>query len=97
MENNLPFDDFIKTLRKTNRTLDFFVDWGKCVAHRDGFCLACKHLNSLLGVSPQDLLKKIAPLFDQHPQAFQILPLLLAIRDLLEIVLNPRKYHYKVI
>ncbi len=97
MENTLPFDDFIKTLRKTNRALDFFVDWGKCVAYRDSYYSTCKHLNSLLGVSPQDLLEKITQLFDQYPQAFQILPLLLAVRNPLEIVLNPRKYHYKVI
>ncbi|WP_240328768.1 type II restriction endonuclease [Helicobacter suis] len=27
----------MKTLRKTNRTLDFFVDWDKCIAHGDNF------------------------------------------------------------
>ncbi|BDR29036.1 hypothetical protein [Helicobacter suis] len=51
------------------------------LAEQENFYLACKHLSSLLEINPQDLLKKNAALFDQYPQAFQILPLLLAIRN----------------
>ncbi|WP_121022024.1 type II restriction endonuclease [Helicobacter vulpis] len=96
MKNTLPFVTFIQTLRKSNRTLDFFVAWDKCVAHRTQVRLACNHLNQLLGVRAQELPTKVMALFQECPQAFHVLPLLLAIRDPLEIVLSPTQQELRI-
>ncbi|CCB80832.1 type II restriction enzyme MjaIII [Helicobacter bizzozeronii CIII-1] len=91
MKNALPFDCFVKTLKKTNRTLDFFVDWQKCLEKRHALRVSLRVLNNLLGVSPTHLESKVQALFDQNPQAFQALPLLLAMRNAQEIVLTPKQ------
>ncbi|WP_104758006.1 type II restriction endonuclease [Helicobacter salomonis] len=89
MKNTLPFATFMQTLKKTNRALDFFVDWDKCLFRRDQVRLCLHHLNFLLGVKAQDLPQKVAFLFQEYPKAFQVLPLLLAVRNAQEIVLTP--------
>ncbi|BDQ27227.1 type II restriction endonuclease [Helicobacter heilmannii] len=79
MTNPVPFTEFLATLQKTNRTLDFFVDWQKCLENQDKIRICCNHLNLLLGVRAEDLFAKVHLLFQEYPRAFQILPLLLAI------------------
>ncbi|GMB90109.1 Type II restriction enzyme [Helicobacter ailurogastricus] len=86
MTNPTPFIDFLATLQKTNRSLDFFVDWQKCLNNREKTRIYANHLNSLLGVSAPDLAAKVAQLFKECPHAFTILPLLLAMRNPNEIV-----------
>ncbi|BCZ19415.1 Type II restriction enzyme [Helicobacter sp. NHP19-012] len=86
MTNPTPFTEFLATLQKTNRTLDFFVDWQKCLENRKKTRLYATHLNALLGVSALDLPAKVAQLFKDNQEAFSLLPLLLAIRNPKELV-----------
>lgn len=80
MKNQL-FDNFIASLQPTNRRLGFYVDWQKCLKHRDIISIALNHLNFLLGVPESKLQEKIAMLFNEYPKAFNVLPLVIAIRD----------------
>lgn len=86
MTNPVPFTEFLDTLQKTNRSLDFFVDWQKCLENRQKTRLYATHLNALLGVSVLDLPAKVAQIFQVHKEAFSLLPLLLAIRNPKELV-----------
>lgn len=81
MKNTLDFDAFIASLQPTNRTLGFYVDWEKCVANVDKIKISLNHLNFLIGAQEQQLQEKISILFNEYPKAFEVLPLLLAIRD----------------
>lgn len=81
MKNTLPFESFLSTLRATNRNLDFFVDWQKCLANKDKLSISLNHLNLLLGVSKENLQDKITLLFNEYAKAFDVLPLILAIRE----------------
>ncbi|WP_334088671.1 DpnII family type II restriction endonuclease, partial [Helicobacter typhlonius] len=40
MKNNLPFDEFLQSLQTSNRTLDFFVDWQKCLKNKNEISIA---------------------------------------------------------
>ncbi|WP_300742847.1 DpnII family type II restriction endonuclease, partial [Helicobacter typhlonius] len=40
MINTLPFDKFLQTLQTSNRTLDFFVDWQKCLKNKNEISIA---------------------------------------------------------
>ncbi|BEG57578.1 Type II restriction enzyme [Helicobacter sp. NHP21005] len=86
MTNPMPFTEFLDTLQKTNRTLGFFVEWQKCLNHREKARTHATHLNALLGVQAQDLPAKVAQIFQVHKEAFSLLPLLLAIRNPKELV-----------
>lgn len=81
MENTLPFETFLSTLRATNRDLGFFVDWQKCLANKDKLSISLNHLNLLLGVPKDSLQDKITLLFNEYAKAFDVLPLILAIRN----------------
>lgn len=88
MKNTLVFETFLSTLRATNRDLGFFVDWQKCLANKDKLSIALNHLNLLLGVSRDNLQDKITLLFNEYAKAFDVLPLILAIRNERELVLD---------
>lgn len=90
MKNTLPFDDFLQTLRATNRDLSFFVDWDKCLTNKDALRISLNHLNLLLGMEKEDLQEKINLLFSEYPKAFAALPLILAIRNERELVLDSK-------
>ncbi|EJB50230.1 putative type II site-specific deoxyribonuclease [Helicobacter pylori Hp H-16] len=49
MKNHLPFDTFLKSLKTSNRTLDFFTDWQKRLKNKNEISIALNHLNFLLG------------------------------------------------
>lgn len=55
MPNTLAFEEFLKTLQTTNRCLGFFVDWNKCLRHRDSISICLNHLNFLLGKSRDEM------------------------------------------
>lgn len=88
MKNTLAFETFLSTLRATNRNLGFFVDWQKCLAHKDKLSISLNHLNLLLGVPKDSLQDKITLLFDEYAKAFNVLPLILAIRNVRELTLD---------
>lgn len=88
MVNAVSFEVFMKTLRDTNRTLDFYVDWQKCLKNRDEITISLNHLNFLLGKTKEEIERGIITLFNSYPQAFKVLPILIAKRELSESVLS---------
>ncbi len=88
MINTLPFDKFLQTLQTSNRTLDFFVDWQKCLKNKNEISIALNHLNFLLGKDAEDLKICIKSLFEEYPKAFNVLNLLIAVRDGNDLVLD---------
>ena len=90
MKNQLDFEKFMKNLRHSNRNLKFFVDWDKCLTNKNSINIYLNHLNFLLGSEQKQLKEKIALLFREYPKAFSVLPLLLAIRNKKEIILDSK-------
>lgn len=90
MKNTLPFESFISTLKPTNRNLSFYVDWEKCLKNRDEITISLNHLNFLLGKNSKQMKEYISILFREYNKAFEVLPLLLAVRDCKEVVLDSK-------
>ncbi len=88
MKNHLPFDAFLKSLKTSNRTLDFFTDWQKCLKNKNKISIALNHLNFLLGKDTKELKNCIKTLFKEYPKAFNVLNILIAVRDKNDIVLD---------
>lgn len=86
MKNHLPFDTFLKSLKTSNRTLDFFTDWQKCLKNKDEISIALNHLNFLLGKDTKELKDCIKSLFKEYPKAFNVLNILIAVRNKDDIV-----------
>ena len=96
MKNQLDFDKFMKNLRRSNRDLKFFVNWNKCLTNKNSISIYLNHLNFLLGVERKQLKEKITLLFNEYPKAFNVLPLLLAIRNEKEIILDSRGFEISI-
>lgn len=77
--NNTTFCDFLSTLQTTNATLDFFVDFEKCLNNTRQISIKLNCLNYLLG--KKDLKSEIRELFSENPKCFEVLNLLIAVRD----------------
>ncbi len=88
MKNHLPFDTFLKSLKISNRTLDFFTDWQKCLKNKNEISIALNHLNFLLGKDTKELKNCIKSLFKEYPKAFNVLNILIAVRDKNDLVLD---------
>ncbi|GAA7736873.1 hypothetical protein HpBT0144_09720 [Helicobacter pylori] len=88
MKNHLPFDIFLQSLKISNRALGFFTDWQKCLKNRNEISIALNHLNFLLGKSVQELKSCVKSLFEEYPKAFNVLNILIAVRDKDEIALD---------
>ncbi len=88
MINTLPFNEFLQTLQTSNRTLEFFVDWQKCLKNKNEISISLNHLNFLLGKDKKELKTYIKQLFNEYPKAFNILNLLIAVRDRNDLVLD---------
>ncbi|WP_367748999.1 type II restriction endonuclease [Helicobacter pylori] len=94
MKNHLPFDTFLKSLKTSNRTLDFFTDWQKCFKNKNKISIALNHLNFLLGKDTKELKNCIKSLFKEYPKAFNVLNILIAVRDKDDIVLDANGNFY---
>ncbi|MGL2381937.1 type II restriction endonuclease [Helicobacter pylori] len=88
MKNHLPFGIFLQSLKISNRTLGFFVDWQKCLKNKNGISIALNHLNFLLGKDTKELKNCIKSLFKEYSKAFNVLNILIAVRDKNDIVLD---------
>ncbi len=88
MKNHLPFDIFLQSLKISNRALGFFTDWQKCPKNRNEISIALNHLNFLLGKGAQELKSCVKSLFKEYPKAFNVLNILIAVRDKDDIVLD---------
>lgn len=79
MKNKISFNDFLKTLQKTNATLDYFVNFKKCSTNIKKISAHLNQLNYLL--NKQDLKSEIEFLFNINKECFSVLNLLIAVRD----------------
>ncbi|GAA8177704.1 hypothetical protein HpBT138_00920 [Helicobacter pylori] len=81
MKNHLPFDIFLQSLKISNRTLGFFTDWQKCLKNKNEISIALNRLNFLLGKGVQELKSCVKSLFEEYPKAFNVLNILIAVRN----------------
>lgn len=73
------FQDFINQLAETNSTLSSFVDYNKIQNHVDKISIKLNQLNYLIG--KKDLKDSIVKLFNENPGTFDIIEILIAVRD----------------
>lgn len=73
------FEKFMSQLKVTNQTLDFFCDYGKIKQNVDNIKLSLNMLNSLIG--SENLQKSVATIWNRDKTAFEVLPILIAVRD----------------
>jgi len=73
------FQDFLNELTETNATLDFFVDFDKVNKNVRKIEVKLNQLNYLLGKS--DLLQSIKELYEENPNVFSVLNILVAVRE----------------
>lgn len=88
MKNKICFNKFLKSLKTSNRDLKFYVAWDKCLKNKDEISISLNHLNFLLGKDKSKLKKNINKLFKSYPKAFECLNILIATRDVKDIVFN---------
>lgn len=80
MTTNKPsFEEFLSTLQETNMTLEHFVDFEKCTNNLKKTSIKLNTLNYLLG--KKDLKKEIAVLFNENKSCFEVLNVLIAVRN----------------
>nr|MBP3724058.1 type II restriction endonuclease [Campylobacter sp.] len=77
--NNTNFNDFLNSLQKTNATLDYFTDFDKCSENVNKISMKLHSLNYLLG--KKNLKQAIDELFLDNPKCFEVLNLLIAVRN----------------
>ncbi len=94
MKNHLPFDTFLQSLKISNRALGFFVDWQKCLNDKNEISIALNYLNFLLGKSTQELKSCVKSLFEEYPKAFNVLNILIAVRNKDEVALDANGNFY---
>lgn len=94
--NILGFEKFLESLKQTNRSLKFYVDWKKCLNKCDEVAISLNCLNVLLGKNKMEIRNYIQKLFHEYNKPFEVLPLLLAVRDAREVVLNPQRDLIKI-
>ncbi|AXP09343.1 type II restriction endonuclease [Campylobacter hepaticus] len=81
MKNKLTFNGFIDKPQPTNTYLGFYIDWEKCLKNKDKIEMALNYLNLLLKAKKKQLQRKIKTLFKEYPKVFNILPLLITIKN----------------
>jgi len=73
------FELFLSQLTQTNATLDYFTDFKKAGENISKISIKLHQLNFLLG--KKDLQKAVSEIYTENPQAFEVLDILLAVRD----------------
>lgn len=79
MHTKIQFDNFMSQLQETNQTLDFFCDFNKIAANVADVEMSLNTLNYLIG--KDDLTKVINDIWQRDPKAFEVLGILIAVRD----------------
>lgn len=77
--NSLGFMDFLDSLKQTNMTLGDLTNFHKCFLNASKISMKLNALNFLLG--KENLKQAISDLFDENPKCFEVLNLLIAVRD----------------
>ena len=76
---NKDFNLFMSQLQETNQTLDFFCDFDKISANVAEVEMSLNTLNYLIG--KEDLAKGVAEIWKRDPKVFEVLGILIAVRD----------------
>ena len=76
---NKDFNLFLSQLKETNQTLDFFCDFDKISANVAEVEMSLNTLNYLIG--KEDLAKGVDEIWTRDPQVFEVLGILIAVRD----------------
>lgn len=76
---NKDFITFISQLQETNQSLDFFCDFDKISANVSEVEMSLNTLNYLIGKN--DLEKCVSDIWKRDPRAFEVLGILIAVRD----------------
>ena len=76
---NKNFYLFMSQLQETNQTLDFFCDFDKISANVAEVEMSLNTLNYLIG--KDDLAKGVAKIWQRDPKVFEVLGILIAVRD----------------
>ena len=76
---NKDFNLFMSQLQETNQTLDFFCDFDKISANVAEVEMSLNTLNYLIG--KDDLAKGISEIWQRDPKVFEVLGILIAVRD----------------
>ena len=73
------FKTFLSQLSETNATLDYFVDFEKVKGNVRKIALKLNQLNYLIG--KDNLEEAINDLYDENPKVFEVLDILIAVRN----------------
>ena len=73
------FEEFISQLTETNATLDYFTDFNKIKKNINKIAIKLNQLNYLIGQT--DLKKAIKEIYEENPKTFDVLGILIAIRN----------------
>ena len=76
---NKNFNLFMSQLQETNQTLDFFCDFDKISANVAEVEMSLNTLNYLIG--KEDLTKGVSEIWQRDPKVFEVLGILIAVRD----------------
>ena len=76
---NKDFTLFMSQLQETNQRLDFFCDFDKISANVGEVEMSLNTLNYLIG--KDDLTKSVDEIWQRDPKAFEVLGILIAVRD----------------
>lgn len=81
------FNYFMKNLRQTNRTFNFFVDWAKVFHNVENIEIELNLLNYLIG--KDNIKEELSNLIMKYPNVVSVIPILIAIREKkLEVLTN---------
>ncbi len=80
------FKKFLATLSETNASLNYFTDFSKVRKNTAKIEIKLNQLNYLIGKT--DLPKAIEEVYNENPAAFEVLGILIAVRDNNKKVLN---------
>ena len=88
----MSFDEFINSLTKSNLLLNRLVDFKKVEKNLSKIEIKLNQLNYLLGKN--DLKKAISILYKENKNCFEILPILVAVRNNIDLLNNKKIEDY---
>lgn len=81
-------DNYFFSLQKDNRELSSFVDIDKIICNVDKVQIHLNSLNYLISGSKKEFEKRVCNLFSLNKDCFLILPILIAVRDNFDSLIN---------
>ena len=79
-----PFELFLSELSETNATLNYFTDFEKIKGNVNRISMKLNQLNYLIG--KENLREAVEEIFNENKNAFQVLGILIAVRDRKKII-----------